>query len=94
MNGVMVTKFIHAIPKRAFILFGFLIMSLACVLIGTFPNFGVPQNPEWVAIGAFFYGLALPMVIVPMFPELLEGVENAFPTIYGPTASPKVLCDL
>jgi hypothetical protein len=39
--------------------------------------------PLCIGAGLAVFGIGLAMTIIPIFPEMLEGVEKAYPVKYG-----------
>ena len=70
-------------PKRGCIFIGFLLTAASVMLVGTSPTLRLPESAWCIGLGLAIYGLGAAMTIIPIFPEMLEGVEEAFPEKYG-----------
>jgi len=71
------------VPKRGVILIGFAVLALGMFFIGSSPLLKVPEEIMFVVIGLMMEGAGLAMTIVPIFPEMLESVEERYPQYLG-----------
>ena len=54
-------------------------MAFGNLFIGNSQLFYLPESLSWLIFGLVIEGLALSLVTIPIFPEILEAVESRFP---------------
>ena len=63
------------VSKRAVIMAGFTLLALSMLVIGNSPWLWIPVSLRFTLFGLVLLGLAFSAIVVPIFPEILEGVE-------------------
>jgi hypothetical protein len=63
------------VSKRAIIIFGFALMSLAMFFVGNSHFLLIPESLRFTMLGLVMLGIGFSAIVVPIFPEMLEAVE-------------------
>ena len=72
----MYTKFVS---KRLVIIFGFCLIAVSMLFVGNSPRFYIPESLTYTMFGLVLLGIGFSSIVVPIFPEMLEGVEKRYP---------------
>ena len=75
----LVLVYTRYVSKRKVMIFGFALMAISMFLVGNSPWLMIPDSLTITAIGLVLFGIAFSSVTVPVFPEMLEGVEKNHP---------------
>ena len=79
IHGPIVDMWSKRIQKRGLIFIGFMSMAFGNLFIGNSKLIYLPESLHWLIIGLVIEGLALSLVTIPIFPEILEAAEARFP---------------
>ena len=61
---------------------GFLLLTVAIIIISSSEKFNIPVTAGSIIAGMFLSGFAIPMISIPLFTECLEAIEVAYPDKY------------
>jgi len=67
------------VSKRVVIISGFALLAFSMLLIGNSPWLWIPESLRFTMLGLVMLGLGFSAIVVPIFPEILEGVEQKHP---------------
>ena len=67
------------LQKRAVILLGFTIISVAVFLIGPSKLLKMNNSPVLIILGLSVMGFGCGMIIIPVMPEMIESIEEIAP---------------
>lgn len=83
LNTPLVSMYCKVISRRAVILIGSGIFCISVYMIGTSPWIGFPDSTKVIFMGLCLIGFSAPMVVIPMFPEMLDSIEETLPHLKG-----------
>ena len=69
----------RCVSKRAVIITGFFLLSVAMLFIGNSSWLLIPVTLRSTMVGLVLLGIGFSAIVVPIFPEMLEGVEKRHP---------------
>ena len=75
----LISLYKRLVSKRAVLIFGFALMALSMLFIGNSTWLMIPESLSFTTVGLVIYGMSLSSITVPIFPEMLEGVEKRNP---------------
>ena len=61
------------------LVFGFALVSLGMMLVGNSVLLRIPETLSYTTLGLVLVGLGFSSILVPIFPEMLEAVEEKNP---------------
>ena len=67
------------VSKRAVLIFGFGLTALSMLFVGNSAWLMIPESLKFTMIGLVLLGIGFSAIVVPIFPEMLEGVEKSHP---------------
>jgi MFS family permease len=67
------------VSKRAVIMFGFALLALSMLLIGNSTWLMIPESVAFTMVGLAILGISFSSIQVPIFAEMLEGLEKRNP---------------
>ena len=79
IHGPLVDMWAKCIQKRGLIFIGFVSMAIGNLFIGNSKLLYLPESLSCLIFGLVIEGLALSLVTIPIFPEILEAAETKFP---------------
>ena len=71
----MIGLYTRCVSKRAVIITGFFFLALAMLLVGNSDWLYIPESLKFTMVGLVLLGIGFSAIVVPIFPEMLEGVE-------------------
>lgn len=75
----LISLYTRCISKRAIIITGFSLLSLSMLFIGNSKWLNIPESLTFTMVGLVMLGIGFSAIVVPIFPEMLEGVEQRHP---------------
>ena len=76
MHMPLIFVYTRFVSKRAVIMSGFALLAISMLVIGNSPWICIPVSLRFTLFGLVLLGLAFSAIVVPIFPEILEGVER------------------
>jgi len=73
-SGNFIGYVIDKAPRRIFMFFAFIIVSLALFMMGPSASIGFPDELWLLCVGTGVIGLASGFVFIPILPEVIESV--------------------
>ena len=73
-SGNFIGYVIDKAPRRIFMFFAFLLVSVGLFMMGPSDLLGLPKNIELLYVGTGIIGLASGFVFIPILPEVIESV--------------------
>lgn len=74
-----IALYTRCVSKRAVIIGGFGLLSVAMLFVGNSPILLIPESLRFTMVGLVLLGIGFSAIVVPIFPEMLEGVERSYP---------------
>ena len=75
----LISLYTRLVSKRCVLMFGFALMALSMLFVGNSAWLKIPESLKFTMIGLFLLGIGFSAIVVPIFPEMLEGVEKRYP---------------
>lgn len=75
----LVTLYTQRISRRGVLVLGFALVSLGMMLVGNSVLLRIPETLSYTTLGLVLVGLGFSSILVPIFPEMLEAVEEKHP---------------
>ena len=60
-------------------MFGFTLMAVSMLFVGNSHWLMLPESLKFTMIGLVLLGIGFSAIVVPIFPEMLEGIEKSHP---------------
>ena len=75
----LISLYTRCVSKRTVLISGFFLLSLSMLFIGNSPHLHIPETLSYTMVGRMMLGIGFSAIVVPIFPEMLEGVEQSHP---------------
>ena len=75
----LISIYTRFVSKRAILIFGFALMALSMLFVGNSHWLMIPESLKFTMLGLILLGIGFSSIVVPIFPEMLEGVEKNHP---------------
>lgn len=75
----LVSLYTRYVSKRVVIVAGFALLSLSMLFVGNSTWLRIPETLQYTMVGLVLLGIGFSAIVVPIFPEMLEGVEAKYP---------------
>lgn len=83
LNTPLVSVYCKILNRRAVVFLGMCLFCFAIALIGTSPILGIPNLGKVIFMGLCILGFAAAMIVIPIFPEMLDSIEKKYPELKG-----------
>ena len=71
-----ISMYTKVVQKRAIIFLGFAVLALGMLFVGNSAWLHIPSTLSFTMVGLVLIGIAFSSIVVPIFPEMLEAVEQ------------------
>lgn len=75
----LISVYTSVVSKRAVMMIGFALMALSMLFIGNSAWIFIPESLKFTMIGLVLLGIGFSAIVVPIFPEMLEALEEQNP---------------
>lgn len=83
VNTPMVSLYCKLFSRRGVVWLGMCCFCFSVFLIGTSPLLGIPNLGKVIFMGLCFLGFSTATIVIPIFPAMLDAVEERFPELIG-----------
>jgi hypothetical protein len=69
---------VKSMSRRGMCFLAYIILFISINLVGATPWSGVSDSPQTILIGMFLFGAAMPFIIIPLMPEMMQAISEQY----------------